>query len=287
MSFLTTTDQRSHHPPTTAAYISAEKHGVHAQAYSTQATNLTMISAQPVILVKQLGHAILHIDTYNEDHLLPLPDVRVKGFLSGALYPELDDTYELLSTAGFITEVSFSGKGLISGGEKNHVEAAVYKTEDTEKKNPLYTAKGVWNDRLVFTDATGKELETLVLNATEPAPISIPDASQQDSWESHRAWGKTIQALKEGDQKNVVAEKAKIEDAQREMRKVEKEKGQQWEPRYFKGVGSDPVLELMSKSLDKIKAERLVGSTGIWRFKGEGTDLGRGRSRVDKRTPLG
>ena len=184
-----------------------------------------MISAQPVILDRQLGHAILHIDAYNEDHLLSLPDVRVKGFLSGALYPELDGTYELVSTAGFITEVSFSGKDLISGGEKNDVEAAVYRIDDKKKSNPLYTVKGAWNGRPVFADANGKEFEKLDVNATEPAPISIPDTSQQDSWESHHGWEKTIEALHAGDQRQVMVEKAKIEDAQRQMRKAEKEKG--------------------------------------------------------------
>lgn len=286
VDIIARTDRTSHHPPTTAAYISADNHGVRVQAYGTQATNLTIIKAQPAILIKQFGHAILHIDTFDEDHLLPLPDVQVKGFLSGALYPELSGTYNLLSSGGYTTEVNFSGKGLLSGGDKNQVDAVMYKTDDA-KKVPLYTLKGLWNDRFTFFDSSGAELETFDVNATEPALESLPAVSQQDSWESRRAWAKVVQALHQGDQKQVVAEKGKLEDAQRQMRREEKEKGEEWRARYFTKAGTDPVLEQMSKQMDKSDAERLIGSQGVWRFKGEGTESGRGRAGVDKRTPLG
>jgi oxysterol-binding protein-related protein 9/10/11 len=35
------------------------------------------------LLAKKTGHAILHLDKYDGDYLIPFPDFRVKGFLSG------------------------------------------------------------------------------------------------------------------------------------------------------------------------------------------------------------
>lgn len=67
------------------------------------------------INIKQTGHAVLHIDKYDEDYLIPFPDVKVKGFLSGTLYPELDGTYHIISS-DFISEMKFSGKGLFLKG---------------------------------------------------------------------------------------------------------------------------------------------------------------------------
>lgn len=42
--------------------------------------------------IKQTGHAMPHIDEYNEDHLIPVPDFSVKGFLSDTLYSEISAT---------------------------------------------------------------------------------------------------------------------------------------------------------------------------------------------------
>jgi oxysterol-binding protein-related protein 9/10/11 len=62
--------------------------------------------------IKQFGHALVHIDRYNEDFLIPMPDVKVKGFLSGQLYPEIEGTYYIVSSSGFVSELNFSGAGI-------------------------------------------------------------------------------------------------------------------------------------------------------------------------------
>ncbi len=59
------------------------------------------------ISIVQTGHAVLHIDKYEEDHLIFLPNAKVKGFLSGCLYPELTGTYHIVSSSGYITVLRF------------------------------------------------------------------------------------------------------------------------------------------------------------------------------------
>ena len=91
--------------------------------------------------VKQAGHAMLHLDEYNEHHLIPFQNVQVKGFLSGHLYPEIHGTYYVVSSAGFISEITYSGKGFFSGA-RNSFEAKIYRRDD-ESKTPIYILKGV------------------------------------------------------------------------------------------------------------------------------------------------
>ena len=95
-------------------------------------------------MVRQTGHAILHLDNYDEDYLIPFPDFRVKGFFSGKLYPELHGVYHIISSSGFTSEISFSGKGFLSG-VKNSFEAKLYRYND-DTKSSLYTAQGQWSD---------------------------------------------------------------------------------------------------------------------------------------------
>lgn len=62
----------------------------------------------------------------------------------------------------------------------------------------------------------------------------------------------------------VGAEKSKIENAQRELRKKEQSEGREWERRFFKRVETCPILETLSNSLgEKIESDK---TGGLWRF---------------------
>ena len=71
---------------------------------------------------------------------IPLSDAKVKGFLSGHLYPELSGTYQIISSTGFVSEIRFFGQGFFSG-TRNSFEAKMYRREDTTK-SPIYNVKG-------------------------------------------------------------------------------------------------------------------------------------------------
>src|ERR1700712_1209244 len=90
--------------------------------------------------VKQTGHAMLHIDRRNEQHLISFPNFKIKGILSGTMYPEIDGTYHIISSSGFVTETRFFGKGFFSG-KRNSLEAIMYRRDD-ESKKPLYVIRG-------------------------------------------------------------------------------------------------------------------------------------------------
>ncbi|KAL2069933.1 hypothetical protein VTL71DRAFT_14612 [Oculimacula yallundae] len=257
----TITEQVSHHPPISACYMWNEEHGIRGEGYSR--VEMTFSGS---INIKQTGHALLHVEKYAERHLIPFPDVKVKGFLSGHLYPELSGKYHIISSSGFISEIVFSGQGLFSG-KKNSVSATMYRRDD-ESKSPIYSVQGQWSDEFTITDCqTGKILDTW--RPTEhPAPApQVPDVNDQDPWETRRAWKETIAALKAGDLQAAMTEKSKLEEAQRAMRKSEPDHGTLWEPLFFTASQEDQKFEELASATGwKLQSER---TKGVWRFDGE------------------
>lgn len=257
-------EQVSHHPPTTACYLSSEDHGVHAEAYSTQVTTLSGTS----ILIRQSGRAVLTVDKYDETYLIPLTDVTARSVLTGVPWPELNDTYKIVGSSGYTAEIRFTGKGFW-GGERNCFEASVYRSAETPKQ-AVFTLSGSWSSRFTISNAAGKEIEVFDLADPKnaPAPMSIQPVEEQHPWESQRAWESTFAAIRSADNGGVVKQKSKLENAQREMRKKEQRDGRQWETMLFSRLdetGPDAVEKLMAQ-LCPGEASRLRGSNGCWQF---------------------
>jgi len=234
-------EQVSHHPPITACYIWNDKHGVRAEGFTEQE-----ITFSGNVSIKQKGYAVLHIDKYNEDYLMPVPNVKIKGILGGKPYPELQGSYSLISSTGYVSKITFEGKGFWGGGQKNSFDAKMFHAD--RPKETLYHAKGVWNGLSVFEDArTGKELEKLDFATLKSLPLKIEDIAEQDPWESRRAWGDVISALRKGDMKAAANAKSIVEQGQRKMRQEEAASGTKWEARFFKAVDHDEVFDRLSK----------------------------------------
>lgn len=260
-------EQVSHHPPTTACFVSADDHGVRAQAYSTQRTTLSGTS----VMIRQSGHALLTVDKYNETYLLPLPDVCARSILTGVPWPELNDSYKIVSSSGFTAEMKFTGKKLW-GGERNAFEASIYRTADPDT-TPLYSVSGSWSSRFSIFDSTGAEIEVFDLAdpKNRPVPVSVKPLEEQNPWESRRAWQATFDAIRNADHSAVVHQKSKLENAQRQMRKQEQHSDQTWETMFFTrtevvDANPDSVVDQLFQQLDDSEAERLRGTNGCWRY---------------------
>jgi hypothetical protein len=234
-------EQVSHHPPITACYIWNEKYGVRAEGFTEQE-----ITFSGNVSIKQKGYAILHIDKYDEDYLMPVPNVKVKGILSGKPYPELQGGYSLISSTGYVSHIKFEGKSFFGGGQKNGFEAKMFHVDHPDET--LYIAKGAWNGESTFEDArSGKQIEKLDFATLKTIPLHVGDTTEQDPWESRRAWGDTIAALRRGDMGAVAKSKAMLEDGQRQMRKDEAANGTSWKNRFFETVERDEVFEALAK----------------------------------------
>ncbi|KAK3078354.1 hypothetical protein LTS18_007730, partial [Coniosporium uncinatum] len=259
-------EQVSHHPPVTACYLWNDDQGVRAEGYTCQE-----ITFNGNVNIKQIGHAILSIDAFDEKHLIPLPSVKVSGILSGSLYPELTGTYHLASSSGFVSELSFSGKKLLGlgGGSKNHFEAKLYRERDPS--NVLYTVTGEWNGTFTIHDVqNGRDIETYDTRTAKGTPIHVEDVSKQDDWESRKAWHGVIEGLNQGNMQATSDAKSVLEEAQRAMRKEEEARGETWQPIFFRSERSDPTFEKLANMCGmSYDANRTVG---IWKLNADAVE---------------
>lgn len=252
-------EQVSHHPPVTACWIWNEKHGVKAEGYTCQEITA---SISGTVNIKQIGHAILHLDKFDEDYLVPVPDVKVKGVLTGTPYPELSGTYHILSSSGYHSKIEFSGRGLLKG-KKNSFHAYVYHKDNADKA--IYEMEGQWTESFSITDVKSKaKVETFDTNSPGQTPLSVLPRDQQDPWESRRAWGSVIDALNRSDMQGTSDEKNKVEEAQRALRKKEEAEGKRWKTLFFTNSKSDPAFEKLAQGSEvQLDTDKTVG---VWRF---------------------
>lgn len=212
--------------------------------------------------IKQIGHANLHISAFNEDYLVPLPEITVKGILSANPYPELHGTYHITSSNGFISEIKFTGKGLITG-KKNSFEAKLYST--SKPNHVLYTAKGQWSDSFTITNTQdGVDIETYHADTVGFLPLLVHPIDEQDSWESQRVWKDVVSALEERDMATAGKSKRELEQAQRYLRAEEKLEGKTWQPLFFRPEVSDATFDALAKDFgQKLEVQR---TKGVWKF---------------------
>lgn len=230
-------EQVSHHPPVTACYLYNDKHGIRAEGFTQQE-----ITFSGSVSIRQKGYALLHIDKYDEDYLIPVPNVKVKGVLTGLPYPELHGEYSLISSNGYISHVKFEGRSFLGTGQKNAFAARLFHVD--HPKEDIYTAKGAWNGASTITDArSGEEMETFDVKALQSTKLAVSDLSEQDPWETRNAWGDTIAALRRSDMRGTTDSKSRIENGQRQMRKDEEAQGQAWKSVFFQRVQGDPVFD--------------------------------------------
>lgn len=284
-------EQVSHHPPTTACFLSADDHGVRAEAYSTQVTTFAGTS----VVIRQSGHAVLTVDKYDETYLLPLPDVTARSIISGVPWPELNGSYKILSSSGYTADMRFVAKGFW-GGDRNGFEASIYRSDqEGDAKAAIFTLSGSWSSKFTILDSEGQAIETFDLADPKnaPAPMVVKPISEQHPWESQRAWAATFEAISKSDHGDVVRHKSTLENAQREMRKKERAEGRTWETVFFTKVddSSDDTVDVVATLLDQLdpsEASRLRGANGCWRFapdKEQRWKKGSGAHRAD--SPFG
>ena len=258
-------EQVSHHPPVTAYCIWNKKHGVQLQGYNGQKASFS----GGRINVKQVGHAILHLEKYNEDYLITLPSLHIEGLVTGSPYVELDRSSYIQSSTGFVSKIDYSGRGWLSGKKNSFIATLCSKGKEN---NELYKIDGQWSRDFVIRDVKSKKvLETVDVTSFKTTPLQVAPIAEQDPLESRRAWQKVAEAIRKGDMDTTSAEKSAIENMQRALRKKEQEEGKVWLRRFFKKTEQCPILEKLATSLgEKLDSDR---TNGIWVFDSDGIDV--------------
>ena len=109
-----------------------------------------------------------------------------------------------------------------------------------------------------------EDIETYDVNAKTPAALLVENITQQDAWESRKAWAGVIDALNRGDMQGTSDEKSKIEQAQRQMRKKEVSEKIKWHQAFFSPAQTDPIFEELAAPIgQQLHADKTVG---VWKF---------------------
>jgi len=83
--------------------------------------------------------------------------------------------------------------------------------------------------------------------------------------ESRKAWSKVAEAIGKGDMDATQREKSIIENQQRDLRKKEKEDGQEWERKYFTRVTSDSTFDQLAKTVGETTEPDKTNGAWIWK----------------------
>ncbi|KAI0841066.1 Oxysterol-binding protein [Hypoxylon sp. FL0890] len=263
-------EQVNHHPPATAYSIINEPTQVHLQGYNAQKASFSK-----TINIKQIGHAVLTVpdpskpgekDTY----LITLPSLHVEGLIFGSPFIELDGASYITSSTGYTAKIDYSGKGWLSG-KKNSFTATLYPTG--KEKEVIYNCSGQWTKAFEIHTGPAKHnssktlIETWDPTDNPTSELIVAPIEQQHPLESRRAWANVAAGIAKGDMDYVGREKAKIEQAQRAMRKKEQAEGREWERRYFSAVNEpDATLEALAPNVGLSTNGDSDKTGGLWRY---------------------
>jgi len=221
--------------------------------------------------VKQIGHALYTVippgSEEKERYLITLPNLHIESLIYGTPFVELEKTAKIASSSGYISKIDFSGKGWLSG-KKNTFTASLYKASEGEK-HPLYTVEGQWSNNFTVKNARKEEVDKWVVSENKTTPLTVAPLDEQDLYESRRAWKDVAENIQKSDMDAVSAYKSRIENAQRELRRVEKSEGREWERRFFNRIeptGDDATIQKLASSLDLSPTLDGDKTGGIWRF---------------------
>ena len=252
-------EQVSHHPPVTAYRCWNDRHGVQLRGHVAP-----KVYFHGTVRIERKGYSVLHLDNYDEDYLITMPNIHVEGLMTASLQPELSGSSFIRSSSGYTSQIDYSCKGWLSG-KRNSFVATMYK--NGEEEIPLYTVEGLWSDVYTFKDArTGNEIEKFDCGALQRTPLQVAPIEEQHPLESRRAWAPVVEAINRGDIFAVGREKTKIENEQRAMRRCEEAEGRAFPRQYFGLEKEDLVAERLAEGMNGKTSMKMNmdGVHGIW-----------------------
>jgi hypothetical protein len=217
------------------------------------------------INVKQVGHAILHIDAFDEDYLITFPSLHIEGLIRGSPYVELNKSSYIVSSSGLTSRVDYAGAGWVSG-TKNSFSAVVFPHgKEKSKSDIIYTIEGVWTDSFTVKDAGKHVVDSYNAKSEPKTALQVADVANQDPLESRRAWKKVADAIIKGDMNVVSHEKTLIEEQQRALRKQETASNQPWERTFFTKTNNITIADKLIREVPHGALEQ-DQTGGVWLF---------------------
>ncbi|EFA79871.1 oxysterol binding family protein [Heterostelium album PN500] len=242
-------EQISHHPPVSCIYISNRKDGYAMTGIIGPRSKL--MRASLAVLVE--GSITLHLLERNEEYTFNFPNIFARGILFGTLLTEIaGNTTISCKQTNLRADMDFKAKPFF-GGEYNTVSGKIKRKDEV-----LYSFSGKWDNRIDITNTKKKTTEVFWdCKTAKKTPRIIRPISTQEANESQRLWTHVSQAIIKKDQKEATNEKIKLENEQRNGVKDRKEKGVEWEPKYFKKIGDKWVYKYANEWTQRLKSNHL------------------------------
>ncbi|KAG0184662.1 hypothetical protein DFQ28_010754, partial [Apophysomyces sp. BC1034] len=215
--------------------------------------------------IEQVGRATLSVKPWDEVYMIDFPDLLIRGVLTGAAYIELGGVCTISSTNGAKAVIEFVPKPWF-GGEYNHIKGTISVDE-----KEYCTLSGRWSHQSYYVKSGESNKQLLFDAEAEPMADRVtPPTETQQEIESHRLWGKVTEALNVKNYGVATAEKTKIEDWQRKLRKERADNNETWSPVLFTFEKDDAPANDYAKRSVAMK-EDMVGKPfldeGAWTYK--------------------
>ncbi|KAI9272574.1 hypothetical protein BY458DRAFT_435219 [Sporodiniella umbellata] len=253
-------EQVSHHPPITGFRIKNDQHGMVLNGHTGQKTKFSSTS----LICEQVGQCVLQLKNKNDEtYMFSYPSVTVNGIWYAAPYVELTGTSYIQSSSGLYCTIEYTSRGWISG-ERNHFKC--YLRRNGNAKEYIYKMEGQWSGKSTLTPYNSKQSQPF-LDVAEltPATMEVEALEGQGEMESRKIWQKVSDAIRANDTQTAGAEKAKIENKQREEKAARTEAKQTWEPHYFHWVEEEPVVSALQRMLTSTVKNKYTPAThGNW-----------------------
>ncbi|KAK4514525.1 uncharacterized protein ATC70_002123 [Mucor velutinosus] len=252
-------EQVSHHPPVSAFIIENEASGVSITVNDAQKTRFSGTQ----MLVDQIGYCMLEMKQHGEKYLFSLPSISVQGIWYAAPYVELFGTSYIQSSTGFHAAIEYTTKGWIYG-EMHHFKATV--SHISQVKTPT-VIEGQWSGKSTLKKDNQAAQPFLDVKEKARPPVLVKPISEQTDMESQKIWQKVSEALKAGDYATASAEKTRIENEQRAIRR---ERGDEdtWQPKYFEKLSSAELFGDLKDFITIYSNNKFVNTFDeySWRF---------------------
>lgn len=207
-----------------------EKAGVHISGSSGQHTRFTGTA----IKAEQTGRIFVYLPALDEEYVITLPELHVRGLLTGSPFVELTGEVVIIGTNGIGARLKFTPKPWFSG-EYDGMEGLIADLKD-RKQPPLLTLRGKWSERVeIIESESGRERVLFDIRQTKRDLLpEVKTISKQGPLESRRVWWSVTKALRQSNYTAANDAKNLIEEEQRTLRKERASTNQQWEPKLFK-----------------------------------------------------
>ncbi|KAJ2775108.1 Oxysterol-binding protein OBPa [Coemansia nantahalensis] len=223
-------EQVSHHPPITAMFYHSPEHRI---AIEGDLRPKSRFFGNSVGMLLD-GYGRIHLLDRGETYDVTYPNMYARGILFGKMVLELGEVSTVTCAESDLQfEVEFKTKGILWGAY-NQIAGRIRRTSTREA---LFEISGNWQTAMYITDlrTPGAAAEVLFDAANEHVvPQTVAGLAEQEPNESRRLWDDVTRAIRAGDQDAATTHKMAIEEQQRLDARDRGERGEHFEPRFFR-----------------------------------------------------